>query len=153
MRTGSFDLIWVLLLSVLCTNVPQYLSITVLKEISAFTVNMACNMEPVYGLLLGALVFHENKSLNNEFYIGAVIILGTVFGKGLVENCDCVSCRPSPEKDTARDPRKKRVHNITYERIATHDIGTEIEAEIEPDQPKHQTRAKAPSRLRRLPQG
>ena len=53
MRTGSWDLIWVLILSILCTNVTFYLSNLSLRHLSAFTSNIIYNLEPVYGIILG----------------------------------------------------------------------------------------------------
>jgi len=37
------------------------------------------NLEPVYGIVLGALIFQENKSLNTQFYVGAAVVVATVF--------------------------------------------------------------------------
>ena len=33
------------------------------------------NLEPVYGILFGTLLFHENKSLHPAFYIGSLTII------------------------------------------------------------------------------
>ena len=57
MRTGSWDLIWVLILSILCTNVTFYLSNLSLRHLSAFTSNIIYNLEPVYGIILGQCVY------------------------------------------------------------------------------------------------
>jgi drug/metabolite transporter (DMT)-like permease len=77
-RDGSLDLIWVLILSILCTNLTFYLSTYTLNHLSAFTINLTCNMEPIYGIVLGALCFHENQSLNREFYIGTTVVLSAI---------------------------------------------------------------------------
>ncbi len=74
---------YLILLSFFCTVVAFNLSLSSLRSISAFTVNLAINLEPVYGIALAFLVFQEHKLLGAGFYIGAVIILATVLGEVL----------------------------------------------------------------------
>jgi len=69
------DWIWLLLLSWLCTVLAFNLSMKALQKISAFTVNLTYNLEPVYGILLAFLVLGENRFLNEWFYPGFGIIL------------------------------------------------------------------------------
>lgn len=78
-RSGAWDLVWVLIMSILCTNLTFYLSTSSLHHISAFTVNLSVNLEPVYGIILGALIFHENNDLGYSFYFGTSIILFAIF--------------------------------------------------------------------------
>ena len=56
-------------LAVACTVVPQVWIIYVLRTLSPFTVAVTVNLEPVYALLLAALLFHETLSL--RFYLAA----------------------------------------------------------------------------------
>ncbi len=79
LQNGSLDLIWVAILSILCTNLTFYLATTSLKQLSAFTANLTVNLEPIYGILLGILIFKENNDLNLSFYIGTGIILSAIF--------------------------------------------------------------------------
>jgi len=72
---GWADLGWLLILSWLCTVLAFNLSMSALQRISAFTVNLSYNLEPVYGILLAFLIFREDKYLNAGFYIGFVLIL------------------------------------------------------------------------------
>ena len=69
------DLGWLLILSWLCTVLAFNLSMSALQRISAFTVNLSYNLEPVYGILLAFLLFREDKYLNPGFYIGFCLIL------------------------------------------------------------------------------
>jgi drug/metabolite transporter (DMT)-like permease len=69
------DLLWVFILASFCTVWAFQLSSNALKQLSAFTVNMSYNLEPVYGILLAFLVFGENKFLGASFYVGMAIIL------------------------------------------------------------------------------
>jgi drug/metabolite transporter (DMT)-like permease len=69
------DWIWLLVLSLACTVLAFNLSMSALERISAFTVNLSYNLEPVYGILLAFLLFREDKYLNRGFYIGFFLIL------------------------------------------------------------------------------
>ncbi|MCX7650820.1 MAG: DMT family transporter [Flavobacteriales bacterium] len=82
----GLDFLWVALLGIVCTALPFIISLQVLRHISAFTANLAVNLEPVYGLLLAALVFKEHTTLNALFYLGSGIILLTVFISPILEN-------------------------------------------------------------------
>jgi drug/metabolite transporter (DMT)-like permease len=46
--------------------------------LSVFTVNIVYNMEPVYGILLAALIFGEKERMSGGFYLGAGIIIAIV---------------------------------------------------------------------------
>jgi drug/metabolite transporter (DMT)-like permease len=72
--TGS-DWAWLLVLAWLCTVLSFDLQLNALKKISAFTANLTYNLEPVYGIILAFVFFHENEHLNNSFYFGVLLIL------------------------------------------------------------------------------
>lgn len=72
------DWIWLLILSFICTVIAFELSLKALKNISAFTQNLTVNLEPVYGILLSAFLFQENKQLGFLFYVGFTLILSSV---------------------------------------------------------------------------
>ncbi len=67
---------WVLLfaLSLFCTVVGQSLALSALKKLSSFTTVLLVNLEPVYGITLAILLYHENKELGWGFYIGISLI-------------------------------------------------------------------------------
>lgn len=69
------DFFWLLFLSWVCSVWAFQLSANALKKISAFTVNLTYNLEPVYGILLAFVIYHENKELDKSFYIGLSFIL------------------------------------------------------------------------------
>jgi len=71
---GVEDLVWLLVLSWVCSVIAFRFSSNALKRLSAFTVNLSYNLEPVYGVLLAFVVFKENKLLSRWFYIGFSII-------------------------------------------------------------------------------
>lgn len=77
------DIIYLLVLSVICTIVMYILQIQVLKKVSAFTVNLSYNLEPVYSIILAMILFGEAKELNPAFYFGLSLILLSVALKSL----------------------------------------------------------------------
>ncbi|HVE60311.1 MAG TPA: DMT family transporter [Chitinophagaceae bacterium] len=68
------DWMWLLVLSWFCSVWAFQLSVNALKKLSAFTVNLTYNLEPVYGILLAFIVFNENEFLSKWFYIGFALI-------------------------------------------------------------------------------
>lgn len=69
------DFLWLMVLSWFCTVLAFQLSMNALRRISAFTVNLTYNLEPVYGILLAFAVYQENKELGSSFYAGLAIII------------------------------------------------------------------------------
>jgi drug/metabolite transporter (DMT)-like permease len=49
-----------------------------LKKISAFTVNLTFNLEPIYSILLAMILFNESRQLNLSFYAGLLVIIISV---------------------------------------------------------------------------
>lgn len=75
---GGMDILWDILLALVCTNLAFFLGTDALKHVSAFTANLAVNLEPVYGILFAAFLFKEYQVLNMWFYAGAGVILLSV---------------------------------------------------------------------------
>lgn len=70
---------WLLILAFFCTVLLYLLHISVLKKLSAFTVGIAGNLEPIYGILLAVIFFGEAHNFTFSFYIGMFLILFSVF--------------------------------------------------------------------------
>jgi len=68
------DLMWLMVLAWLCSVIAFQFSTYALKKLSAFTVNLTFNLEPVYGILLAFIVYKENQLLSKWFYIGFGLI-------------------------------------------------------------------------------
>lgn len=79
------DLLWIALLALVCTNIAFVMNLNAMKKVSAFTANLAINLEPVYGILLAALMFKEHQFLNIQFYLGAGIILSSVIIHSIIK--------------------------------------------------------------------
>ena len=72
---GFSDWMWLLVLAWFCSVLAFQFSVTALQKLTAFTVNLSFNLEPVYGILLAFFVYHENKDLNWSFFIGLGLII------------------------------------------------------------------------------
>lgn len=79
MILSSSDLFYLVVLGSVCTAFAYVLGVAVMKELSAFTVALTTNLEPVYGIILAILILGQKEQMSSGFYIGAVIILGAVF--------------------------------------------------------------------------
>jgi drug/metabolite transporter (DMT)-like permease len=55
------------------------LSVEIMKHFTPFTVIITNNLEPIYGVFFSVLLFKETELMSSKFYMGAVIILLTVF--------------------------------------------------------------------------
>lgn len=72
------DWVYLFLLSTVCTIGLCLLQIQALKHISAFTVNLSYNLEPIYSIILAIIIFGEGKELTPTFFIGLSIIILSV---------------------------------------------------------------------------
>ena len=79
MLLSNADMFYIFLLGSVCTALAYVLGVAVMKELSAFTVALTTNLEPVYGILLAMLIIGHKETMSTGFYAGAVIILGAVF--------------------------------------------------------------------------
>jgi drug/metabolite transporter (DMT)-like permease len=72
------DIGYLILLATFCTVGLYILFAESLKRISAFTVNLSFNLEPVYAIILAFIFFNESKELNLSFYIGLLFVMTSV---------------------------------------------------------------------------
>jgi drug/metabolite transporter (DMT)-like permease len=71
-------------LAVVCTVYAMQLSYQALKQVSPFVMNLSVNLEPIYSIILAAIIFHEHEELNLGFYAGAGVIIASVAANGLI---------------------------------------------------------------------
>ncbi len=69
------DWMWLLVLAWFCSVLAFQFSVNALKKLTAFTVNLSFNLEPVYGILLAFFIYHENEELNWSFFAGLGLIM------------------------------------------------------------------------------
>ena len=72
------------MLALVCTLLPFSLSFVALRHISAFSAQLAVNLEPVYTIVLAILLLGEQRELTPQFYLGVAIIIAAVSVRPLV---------------------------------------------------------------------
>lgn len=83
---GTMDWLYLFVLAALCTNVAYVLALRVLRSLSAYQVALTINLEPIYGVALAAILLAQHEELNAQFYLGAAVILLSVFGYPILVN-------------------------------------------------------------------
>jgi drug/metabolite transporter (DMT)-like permease len=83
---SGMDWFYLALLAFVCTVYPFSVAIELMKRISAFTMNLSVNLEPVYGIILAVIIFGDKEKMNTGFYLGTLIILASVIGYPLIRN-------------------------------------------------------------------
>lgn len=73
------DGLLLLVLAGVCTLLPFALALVALRHLSAYTVQLVTNLEPVYAILLAMVLLSEQRELTPLFYAGVAIIVGAVF--------------------------------------------------------------------------
>ena len=76
---------YLLLLASVCTAYAFVASVHVMRWLSAYTVMLTVNLEPVYGILLGLWILGDAEYMQTEFYLGAGLILLTVIANGILK--------------------------------------------------------------------
>lgn len=71
----NMDWFYIALLAIVCSVYAYSLSVELMKKISVFTIQLALNLEPVYGIIMAIILLDEGKHLNVAFYFGTAIIL------------------------------------------------------------------------------
>jgi len=71
----GLDWLWLLYLAWVCTVFAHGFHIHLLRHLSAYTANLAMNLEPIYGILGAVLVFGEHRELHPGFFLGLLTIL------------------------------------------------------------------------------
>lgn len=81
----STDVLYILILGVVCTAYAFVVAVDVMKVLSAYSVVLAINMEPVYGILLAFFIFGKSEFMSMGFYAGTIVILAAVFLHPILE--------------------------------------------------------------------
>lgn len=77
MPEGS-DWLFIPLFASVFTIGPFLTQLQALRTLSAFTVNLSYNLEPLYSIALAMLLFNEAQELNLSFWMGVSMIVATV---------------------------------------------------------------------------
>ena len=92
----GWDFFYLLILSLVCTVGAYAGYLDVLRHMSIFVINVAYNLEPVYGIVLAALLFGDTERMSAGFYAGATVIMGTVLVLPWLSRALSRSRKPSP---------------------------------------------------------
>jgi len=79
MNLKAADIGYLLILGTVCTSLAYVAGVSVMKEFSAFKVALITNLEPVYGIIMAFIFFGDMKKLSPGFWVGAAVILSTIF--------------------------------------------------------------------------
>ena len=83
---GGRDALLLGALAVGCTLIPFTLSVVALRHLTAFAAQLAINLEPIYTILIAAVLLGEHKQLSLSFYAGAALIVSVVFAQPWLES-------------------------------------------------------------------
>jgi drug/metabolite transporter (DMT)-like permease len=81
---GVHDAVLLLALALGCTLLPYSLALHALRHLSAYSVQLATNLEPVYAIVLAIPLLGEQRELALSFYAGVAIILLSVLAHPLL---------------------------------------------------------------------
>ncbi|WP_438969274.1 DMT family transporter [Nonlabens sp.] len=81
----SMDWLWLGILASVCTAYAFIASVKVMKFLSAYTVMLTINLEPVYGIFLAYLILGDSEEMTPQFYIGAVVIVLVIIANGILK--------------------------------------------------------------------
>ena len=79
------DLFYLIILATVCTAFAHTTQVEVMKHLTAFTVTLAINLEPVYGIIMAFFIFGDTERMTSGFYLGTLIILLSVIGFPLIK--------------------------------------------------------------------
>ena len=77
--------LWLSVLAVLGTTFPFIASVNLMKRISPYTVTLTVNLETIYGIIFAYYIWEKDEAMTPSFYLGAFIILATVFGNAILK--------------------------------------------------------------------
>lgn len=75
---STLDWLYLLILGTICTSVMYLIQLYVVKRVSAFSMALTGNLEPIYSIVLAMIIFNENQELNFVFYVGILFIAVSV---------------------------------------------------------------------------
>lgn len=72
------DLFWILILAVVCSVYAYTVAVELMKRVSVFMIQLALNLEPVYGIIMAVMIFKQQENMSVNFYIGTLVIICAV---------------------------------------------------------------------------
>ncbi|MEQ8878482.1 MAG: DMT family transporter [Cyclobacteriaceae bacterium] len=78
LNPSPMDWLYLSILAMVCTVYAYSVSVQLMKRLSAFSINLVVNLEPVYGIILALIIFGESEEMSVGFYLGTSLILFSV---------------------------------------------------------------------------
>ncbi|MEP0986554.1 DMT family transporter [Ekhidna sp.] len=78
LNPSLMDWLYLSVLALVCTVYAYSISVELMKRLSAFSINLVVNLEPVYGIILALLIFGASEEMSAGFYLGTLLILTSV---------------------------------------------------------------------------
>ncbi|MEG1592297.1 DMT family transporter [Chryseobacterium sp.] len=78
------DTFYLILLALICTVGLYVLFAESLKKLSAFTVNLSFNLEPIYAIIIAFIFFDEGREVNTSFYFGLAFVILSVILQSVI---------------------------------------------------------------------
>lgn len=75
----GWDWLYLSILAFACTSLAYVITLNSMKVLSVFAVNLTINLEPVYSIIIAYFWLNEGDELSLGFYIGASVIIASVF--------------------------------------------------------------------------
>lgn len=94
---GPRDAALLVLLAFGCTLLPFALALVAMRHMSAFSAQLAVNLEPVYAVLLAIVLLGEQHELTPAFYAGVAILMIAVLVHPLLSRRDLGRADVHPE--------------------------------------------------------
>lgn len=74
----TMDWVYIAIMAWACSVYAYSTAIELTKKLSVFFIQLALNLEPLYGIVLALLIFGQQEVMSLKFYIGTLIILSAV---------------------------------------------------------------------------
>jgi drug/metabolite transporter (DMT)-like permease len=81
----AMDIVYQLILGLVCTSFAFVAGIAVMKQLSPFTVMLTVNLEPVYTIVIALMIWGAEEQLTVGSYLGIALILGCLFVNGWLQ--------------------------------------------------------------------
>jgi drug/metabolite transporter (DMT)-like permease len=75
---APMDWVYIGTMAIACSVYAYSVMINLSKKLSVFFIQLALNLEPVYGIIIALLVFGQQEVMGWNFYVGTAIILSAV---------------------------------------------------------------------------
>ncbi|MBL7861656.1 MAG: DMT family transporter [Cyclobacteriaceae bacterium] len=78
LEASLLDWMYIAIMAWACSVYAFSVSINLSRKISVFFIQLALNLEPVYGILLALIIFGSQEVMSLNFYVGTFIVLSAV---------------------------------------------------------------------------